>query len=251
VTACEHLPWDTDHFGVRIARVRGRHLDGAHAQQATRWADDEGVDCLYLLADASDPETLRLAAAHGFRFVDVRMTLRSELDRVHTPAPSAAVNIRPAQDGDEATLVTLAAGGYESSRFYADGRFDRPTVDRLYARWMQRSLDGDLADLVLVADADGSAIGYLTASIDGADGVGVIGLVGVAAVGRGAGVGRALVTSALARFADAGLSTAEVVTQGSNVAAQRLYASCGFRAFLVELWYHRWADEARVARAGA
>ena len=250
VAACELLPWDTEHFGLRIARVRARQLDASSAERVTRWADEEGVDCLYLLADAGDPETLRSAAAHGFRVVDVRLTLRAELDRGRaSAAPSSAV-IRPARADDATALVALAASGYETSRFYADGRFDRATVDRLYARWMQGSIDGELADVVLVAEVEGSVVGYLTASTDAAERVGVIGLVGVAAAGRGAGVGRALVTSALMRFADAGLSTGEVVTQGSNIAAQRLYASCGFRGFRVELWYHRWSDEARSSEAG-
>lgn len=32
----------------------------------------------------------------------------------------------------------------------------------------------------------------------------------------------------------------EVVTQGRNIAAQRLYQKCGFKTNKVELWYHKW-----------
>jgi ribosomal protein S18 acetylase RimI-like enzyme len=245
VITCEHLPWDTEHFGVRIARVGTRRLDASGAAEATRWADDEGVDCLYLLADAGHSETLRAAAAHGFRLVDVRVTLRAKLDRAHLPTASSSVVVRSARNGDRESLVALAADGYATSRFYADGRFERRAVDRLYARWMEGSVDGALADALLVAEVGRAVVGYVTASTEEVEGVGVIGLVGVTAADRGAGVGRALVACALSRFADAGLSAGEVVTQGANVAAQRLYESCGFRAFRVELWYHRWADEAR------
>ena len=31
-----------------------------------------------------------------------------------------------------------------------------------------------------------------------------------------------------------------VVTQGGNVAAQRVYQHAGFRTARTELWYHRW-----------
>jgi ribosomal protein S18 acetylase RimI-like enzyme len=33
-----------------------------------------------------------------------------------------------------------------------------------------------------------------------------------------------------------------VVTQGRNVAAQRLYQRAGFVTASTQLWYHRWLD---------
>jgi hypothetical protein len=31
-----------------------------------------------------------------------------------------------------------------------------------------------------------------------------------------------------------------VVTQGNNLAAQRLYQTCGFLSRDLQLWYHKW-----------
>ena len=49
-----------------------------------------------------------------------------------------------------------------------------------------------------------------------------------------------LVVRALESFAERCVRLVSVVTQGSKVAAQRLYQGCGFATSAVELWYHRW-----------
>jgi ribosomal protein S18 acetylase RimI-like enzyme len=49
-----------------------------------------------------------------------------------------------------------------------------------------------------------------------------------------------LTEAALAWFCAQGLQRAQVVTQGRNIAAQRLYQKCGFRTGEIALWYHRW-----------
>src|SRR5687767_4396173 len=76
---CERLSWDSEHFGFEIARVMGSRLDPASAAEIDRWCLERGVRCLYLLADADDPETARIASRHGYDVVDVRLTVRHEL----------------------------------------------------------------------------------------------------------------------------------------------------------------------------
>jgi dTDP-4-amino-4,6-dideoxy-D-galactose acyltransferase len=240
---CELLPWDTEHFGVRVARVRTRRLDADGLDRILAWAAAHEVACLYLLADAQDSATWRLAASRGFRFVDLRMTLRRRLGRGKESPSGRDVGVRAARPGDEAALVEMARAGHVDSRFYADGRFDLRAVEALYERWLRGSLDGVLADAVLVAEASGVPAGYVTVRLDHEHGTGRIELLGVSRRWRSAGLGRSLVLAALDRFRDAGLEATSVVTQGRNVAGQRLYQACGFRTQLVELWYHRWSEE--------
>jgi dTDP-4-amino-4,6-dideoxy-D-galactose acyltransferase len=81
-------------------------------------------------------------------------------------------------------------------------------------------------------------------------GTGSIGLVGVAEAARGRGLGGRLVAAALGWFAGQGVERVEVVTQGRNVAAQRLYQAHGFRTRRVEVSFHRWRPGAGEAGAG-
>jgi ribosomal protein S18 acetylase RimI-like enzyme len=101
---------------------------------------------------------------------------------------------------------------------------------------MARDLGGD----VLVAEREGQIVGYVTFSYDPQQMVGSIGLTAVAASQRGVGIGRALMESAVRVLGDRGAARVTVVTQGRNIAAQRLYGRCGFIVHNLQLYYHRW-----------
>ncbi len=241
---CELLAWDTEHFGVRIGRVVPRRLDAETIADALRWADGQNVACLYALADAGHAPSARLAAASGFRFVDMRMTLERSLDEPAQPAPEGAPPVRDARAEDAPHLMAIASATHDASRFYADGRFEHAKVDGLFEIWIRRAIEGEIADFAVTADVRGAPAGYLTGRCDPDTGHGIIDLVGVAADARGHGVGAALVAEAVERFRAAGLRSSSVVTQAANVPAQRLYQAGEYRTARAEVWFHRWADEA-------
>jgi ribosomal protein S18 acetylase RimI-like enzyme len=135
-------------------------------------------------------------------------------------------------------LREIAGVSHTDSRFYHDSGFPRQRCDELYRTWIEKSCNG-YADIVLVAEVEDTAVGYISCHLlDG--GGGQIGLVGVDAQMQGHGLGRALICSALTWFAGQGATRVTVVTQGRNLAAQRLYARSGFVPKSVQLWYHRW-----------
>ena len=110
----------------------------------------------------------------------------------------------------------------------------------LYQTWIRRSCLEDYADAVWVAEIAGQPAGYVTCHLDQQAKDGSIGLVGIAEQARGQKVGEQLVKRALDWFAGQGMATVSVVTQGSNIAAQRLYQKCGFASRSLQLWYHKW-----------
>ena len=227
------LAWDSEHFGLRIARIRDRELDPERLAAADAWCRERGVDCLYLLAGAGDAETARLAEGGGFRRVDERVTLELPAG---APRPPAAAALRPARPQDAAALEGIAATAHRDSRFYADERFDRARADDLYRAWIRRELD-DPDRVVLVAGEE-EAVGYATGRVDG--GRGEIGLVGVAEEARGRGLGAALVSGIVAALDERGAGAIRVATQGRNETALRLYRGAGFAPRSRELWFHRW-----------
>ncbi len=232
---CRLLDWDTEFFGRRIARLTASRLTPEAVDDALAWCTRHGVECLYCLADADDPPTARLAEAHGFRHVDVRMTLAARLEGAAAPPPAGT---RPWAPADLTALRALARTSHRDSRFYADPAFPRARCDDLYATWIDRSCHG-YADAVLVADAAGVAVGYVSCHLDGGD-AGRIGLFAVDAGHRGRGTGRALLAASLAWFGARGARRVTVVTQGRNVAAQRLYQRGGFVTDALQHWYHKW-----------
>lgn len=229
------LPWDSEFFGVRIARVLADTLTPDLLAALMAWRRVQAVDCLYFLADPNQAASLRLAEENGFHLTDVRVTL----ERVSESAAPLPAGVRPFQEGDRAALRAIARAGHRDSRFYFDGHFPPERCDDLYDTWIDRSVDG-YADATLVAAVDGQAAGYITCHRD--DGEGRIGLVGVHPAYQGRSLGRALVQAALGWFSANGFSRVSVATQGRNARAQRLYQRCGFLTRSVQLWYHWWHD---------
>jgi ribosomal protein S18 acetylase RimI-like enzyme len=235
----ELLPWDSGFFGFSIGRVRGESLDHQRATKVDEWAARNGVACLYLLAGAEDAATARVAADHGYRQVDQRLTL---VRRAETgPAAAGAgrrggiAEVREARESDTDALLAIARDAHTDTRFFFDGGFPRERCREMYATWLDRDLT-DPDTTVLVAVAAGEPAGYITIGGDEPR----IGLVAVAEGHRGEGLGAALVDAALAA-APSGADV-RVVTQGRNAGALRMYESRGFVTETAASWFHKWFE---------
>lgn len=248
---CEFLEWDTAFFGVRTAKATDNTLTAAGTEGILRWCRDNCIDALYFLCPANDNTTRRHAQQAGFHLVDIRLTLEHGFKTSHFPQAPDAVShdIRELGKDDLPALRTLAAVSHRNTRFYNDPFYPRAACDRFYAAWIERSCAGYDDKVWVLEDSSGIA-GYATARIR--EGAGAMGLVAVSEQARGKGAGSALVRRSLAWFREEGARSAKVVTQGSDVPAQRMYQRAGFVTSRVELWYH-WhprAEDVRGATSG-
>lgn len=240
---CQFLPWDSQFFGLRIARARPGRLSAEVVEQILAWCQQHQIECLYFLADSDHNETVTLAETHGFHLVDVRLTLQCDLQSWgEASPPSSQSSLRPCQPDDLPALQAIAGNSYQHSRFYFDAHFSHQDCARLYETWIKNSCQG-YADHVWVAEEDGRPVGFITCHLPKEQGIAAaaqIGLLGVAEQARGSGLGRLLVNGALGWFHSQGVVRVQVVTQGRNLAAQRLYQRCGFVTYNLQLWYHKW-----------
>jgi ribosomal protein S18 acetylase RimI-like enzyme len=229
---CTFLDWDSAFFGRRIASVKVNRLTDAQADQVLAWCGAEKIDCLYFLAESDDAETVRAVEARGFALVDVRLTLER---RGAIPALAEGIGLSSAEDIE--ALKTMARTNHRDTRFAYDAHFGVGEADRLYETWIERSCTG-YADAVLVAERNGQPAGYITCDLR--EVYGQIGLLGVGEAWQGQGIGSMLINGALRWFAEHDLERVEVITQGRNVRAQRVYQRAGFVSAQMQLWYHRW-----------
>nr|MBC7244140.1 GNAT family N-acetyltransferase [Chloroflexota bacterium] len=237
---CQYLDWDSNFFHHRIAQVIVRRLTTESIAWIMAWCKNHAIDCLYFLADSNDVTTVRLAEDHGFRLVDIRVTLERDLTEPVKELEETAVIVRLSNLEDIPALRAIARTSYRYTRFYYDTHFPVALCDALYETWIERSCRG-YADAVWVADSQEDVVGYVSCHLNGAEGR--IGLVGVHIAWQGQGIARLLILAALQWFAAQGVKKVSVVTQGRNCKAQRLYQRCGFLTRSVELWYHRWFIE--------
>lgn len=109
-----------------------------------------------------------------------------------------------------------------------------------YASYISTQLeDPDVA--VLVAEDNGDVIGYAYAAVEGYDYMALRGPAGVLhdlivdPDQRGRGVGRLLLDATLEFFRSRGVPRVVLSTAERNEAAQRLFASAGFRRTMIEM----------------
>lgn len=221
--------------------MRGATLTAATRREVDAWSDEKGVRCVYLLASSDDAATARAAEDGGFRLVDLRVELRQEIAGQRARGPRPSPDVREASADDHARLREIARTSHGTTRFYADPNFPDERCDDLYETWIERSLGGWAAS-VLVVESDGRAAGYCSCHLEAAARAGSIGLIAVDASDRRTGAGAALAEGAVAWCARRGADTMSVVTQGRNVAALRTFQRAGFLVSSVDLWFHKWYE---------
>lgn len=242
---CQYLEWDSQFFGVRIARAAPHKLTPASLESILHWCNRNSIDCLYFLSSASDQITVGLLQKYAFQFVDIQMKMGIHLPAAYTRSPAAAVVIRHALPSDMAALKRIARVSHRDSRFYFDGHFPSSRCDALYETWIERSC-GDYADAVLVVECQNLPMGYISCHLKDDMGMrrGEIGLFALDEAARGKGLGSELVTASLDWFSQQLVERVSVITQGRNTPAQRLYQRCKFVSDSVHLWYHKWFESA-------
>jgi dTDP-4-amino-4,6-dideoxy-D-galactose acyltransferase len=163
---------------------------------------------------------------------------------LNTPEQPDVIVSAYAGPSDSPALRDLALASGVYSRFAVDPHFSRERFEAMYRRWIEGSVDGELADAVLVAqltDDSGSAeriAGMITLSES--VGVASIGLVAVDATVRGRGIGSSLMRTAHRWMRSRGAREARVVTQLANTPACKLYERAGYSLIKLQHYYHFW-----------
>ncbi len=240
---CQFLEWDSDFFGYRIARVNSYKLDADNLRDIHSWCQANQIDCLYFQAGSDDAATIRQAEDNGFRLVEIRLIMERKLDdwRPESRAHDApGVLIRPARDEDLPVLIKIAANSYLDSRYYFDPCFSQDKWQAFYSTWVKQSCSGG-ADLAIVAEINGQAVGYITGNIDKSDAsLGIYELTGVEPQARRSGVGQELFRSGLDWFSQHGVHHVRLATQGRNIQTQRMVQRNGFITQACRIYYHKW-----------
>jgi dTDP-4-amino-4,6-dideoxy-D-galactose acyltransferase len=231
----EPLTWDTQFFGVRIARLNSAEPTDEQLGAAVTAARREHLQCIYArMAPMGGPRSH--PEQFGFRLMDVQLDLSRPTD-LHDPRhPTLGIRVRPGTLEDLDRIGPILNELAPWSRFAVDPRFGVESAHRMYKEWTRKSAITPGA-LFAVAIRNRRAEGFVTGELSPGPRIGLIGV-----SRRGHGVGRALMTSVLKWAAGHG-RIIHVTTQARNVAALRFYERHGFLADAVNYVYHCWLDE--------
>lgn len=232
----QRLDWDTNFFGFSVAKILPTTLSTPTLQQLLKKLKDRDFHLVYWATPFQDMTVV--AQDCGGRLVDKKMTYHIDL----TTLPPNQLPTNPVVEYTQLTasedLISLSIQAGLYSRFRLDPQMDQQKFRELYTQWVVNSCNKKLAKAVLVIRDHEQCVAMVT--VGEKNGLGDIGLVAVAEQQRGKGYGSALIRAALTWFVQHGYNTSQVVTQGDNVAACKLYEKCGYRQTNLEYFYHFW-----------
>jgi dTDP-4-amino-4,6-dideoxy-D-galactose acyltransferase len=155
--------------------------------------------------------------------------------------PGAAIRSIHEIDYQLEDLYALAYESGKYSRFHLDPQFKQEDFKRLYRRWIDQSLKGNLAKDVLVYMLDNKMAGFITYQY--AEQRGELGLLAVAPEFQGMGIGKAFFHHIEGLFLRSGVERITFPTQEINLPACRFYDQQGYQIIDVLYIKHYYRDD--------
>lgn len=233
------LPWDSNFFGFQVACLLSRRADHEFLASTLNRMWKDGVKLVYWASDPTDTISQKAATISGGLLVDRKYLYTIDISlEIYSKTENSDIEEMNATSGlnDDLSKLALQCGTF--SRFHVDPKFPNESWEALYIAWMKNSINGSIADAVLIKKELDCISGVITLRINGD--LGTIGLLGVDEKYRNQGIGRKLIFASFAWFKSRGIDKVEVLTQGDNTGACRFYESCGFTLLKTDNFYHFW-----------
>lgn len=239
-TLYQKLAWDSDFFGVNIGFLSCLRLTPNIEKHVKKFIRKEKIDLLEYLCNCHDRESVITSEKNGYSFVDIRLTFERFLNGKKRTAKREDYCVLKGTKRDIKSIRKIAQSAYRYSRYYFDPNFDRKKMVEFYANWAEKAIRGTFDDFAYVLYRGRKPVGFCAVKKMRKKAA-KIGLFGIDNSYKGKGLGKYLLDISLERLErEEGVNYVEVVTQGRNYAAQRLYERCGFVTKTTELWYHKW-----------
>lgn len=230
------LEWDSQTFGIPTATINVADLPEETLGALLREMRTEGIRLVYFPAQEPLSDTGLLRSFDGM-LADEKITFAKKLDSANDIAEDAHIHSYALPFvSDDLLQLALDSGLY--SRFKVDPHFVHNEYQKLYRTWIEKSVRKEIAQEILVYEDQDRILGMVT--LGEKNGRGDIGLVAVSGLARGQGIGKKLMAAAEAYFRKSGYREVQVVTQGMNEAAVKLYAGSGFHIDHKVYFYHFW-----------
>lgn len=238
------LSWlEEERFGIRTAR--SELASAADLASIFEFCRTNQVQLLIARCPVNELPTVQAMEQQGFLLMDTLLYYERDLITAPLTIRNPEIGIRPAQSSDIQQITTVASLSFQNygGHYHADSRLNRTQCDAAYVSWAVGCCHNkELADRVLVAEVNGSVVGFgalKCTAPDIADGR----LYGVTPSVRGRGVYRALMQASLEWAKAQECMQMRYSTQITNIAAQMVCTQLGFAVSHAYYTFHRWFDE--------
>lgn len=229
-TMIHYLPWDSDFFGLRIGRVDISCKEDWRILEQTI-AEGLSYNLLYIF----DKECIGLPADKA-KLVDIKVVYKKDVSNSSMLDLSSIHQYKNRVPDKDLYSLALVSGQY--SRYNLDKKFPQGSYERLYRRWIENSVNGQMADAVFYYLEEDTKIGMVTLRREGE--TASIGLIASAPMCQGKGIGTKLIEASETWLFSKGIKLLEVATQRNNIYACRFYEKLGFVPVSETNIYHLW-----------
>lgn len=234
----DKLNWDSNFFGINIARFNHYTINKRLMELTLTVCKRLAIKCLYFRSNSNDKKSIELCEKHGFHLANIRVTYVLEKSKEYNKI-GKNYNFRQGNKNDILWLIKVSRDAYTNSRYYFDKNFSKEICDKFYIAWVKKIANSmSQKEKIFILEKSKKAVAYI-GSIEVGDAV-EIELIAVDSAFRGRGIGKKIVREFIRHYQKVGQRRFRVVTQGRNIAALRLYQSCGFIITEEQLDYHKW-----------
>lgn len=229
----EYLEWDSLFFGLRIAKATISSQEEFDELKDNIEALKAEYDLIYLFAKCG-----LVNQSPNVNLVDRKIIYSI---KILGPCYFDSHIVEYDKTIVSSDLLNLALGSGVYSRFKKDTNLPDNAYERLYTRWIEQSVDHQIATEVFCYMVDEKPQGLLT--LDRKLAKADIGLVATSPLYQGQGIGNAMLKHAMHFMFLKGYNILNVVTQFDNKAACHLYEKAGFTVKSSTDIYHWWLNK--------
>lgn len=234
----EILNWDSNFFNIKICAIKGTISDANELTEVLQELKKLNIKLSYYSSVIPLNELQHFSELYDIYLVDKKITYLKKINK-NIPYVKSVTEYK--RDYPEDALIALAIQSGIYSRFNVDKKIGRIKYEELYKEWIINSVNKKLAKEVLVYEENGIIAGFIT--LGEKKSIADIGIIAVDSDYRGRGIGQSLMTSAENWFANNSFNQIQVVTQGNNLPACKLYERCGYTIDKIEYFYHLWKKD--------
>lgn len=225
------LKWDSDFFKLRIGRVDITSHEMWHKLMQEMATLKTQYDLIYVFSKNDLPindDSIQLADTKTIyaKTIEASNTLLSHIEQYTEKTPNK-----------DLYHLALVSGVY--SRFRLDKRLPAQSYEHMYSRWIEQSVNGAMADVVLVHRTDSHIDGMITVQVE--NDTAHLGLLAVDECAQGKGIGTMLIKAVESYLLnEADVRALKAATQWENKQACHLYEKNGFTVDEKTNIYHWW-----------
>ena len=232
------LSWDSQFFGFNVGKIDGDKISSIEdLKKILLEAKNLNYRLCYLLIPCEYISLNEIAKSQNGLLIDEKVTY--SINDIYGVKLDDSSNI--SEFDKKFSLKEMYELGIQSShqsRFRIDKNFERNACDKMYKIWIEKSIDGELAEKVFIYTDNNAVKGMITIKIY--NGIGKIILIGVDSEERGKSIGKKLIQKSFEYFISSKVYKVDVDTQNRNIDACRFYEKCGFSKSKTINVYHYW-----------